>query len=329
MRIGRVTLELAISRRSLLATALAAGGVSMVDAATLAKARQSFFARVRRPIGLQVYTLGEEPAKDLAGTFARLAAIGYKDIELPNLFGKSARDVKAAADAAGLTISALHVAAAPMAGPITGTLQEPPEKVAEMMAALGCKNAVVPIMLFPAGLRPAPGETFQVAIARAMAEAGSDIWKRTAAVLNEKAAALKPMGINLGYHNHNLEFAKVGKTTGWQILEKETEAELVTFEIDVGWIAAAGLDPVAFFNAHKGRIRQMHVKDVQASTKTNYALSMDPCAVGDGKLDWAKILPAAYNAGVRSFYVEQEPPFTMARMDAAKKSYDYLAAVKA
>jgi sugar phosphate isomerase/epimerase len=73
----------------------------------------------------------------------------------------------------------------------------------------------------------------------------------------------------------------------------------------------------------------MHVKDVQATTKTNYALSMDPCEVGSGKLDWAKILPAAHKAGVRNFYVEQEPPFTMERIDAAKKSFEYLEKLRA
>jgi sugar phosphate isomerase/epimerase len=313
----------------MLATAFAAGGVSMIDSATLAAVRKPFFGRVGLPIGLQIYTLGDEPAKDLSGTFARLAAIGYRDIELPSLYGKPAQEFKTAADAAGLTISALHVPAAPIAGPSTGTLQETPEKIAETLTALGCKNAVVPIMLLPPGFRPAAGETFQTAIARAMAAAGADIWKRTAALLNEKAAPLKSMGINLGYHNHNLEFAAVGKMTGWQILAKETDPSLVTFEVDVGWIAAAGLDPVEFFKTHKGRVRQMHVKDLQATTKTNYALSMDPCEVGAGKLDWAKILPAAHKAGVRNFYVEQEPPFTMTRMDAAKKSYNYLAALKA
>ena len=72
----------------------------------------------------------------------------------------------------------------------------------------------------------------------------------------------------------------------------------------------------------------MHVKDVKASTVTNYALKMDPTEVGSGKQDWVRILPAARKAGVEHFYVEQEPPFTMSRMDAAAKSYAFLAGLR-
>jgi sugar phosphate isomerase/epimerase len=178
-------------------------------------------------------------------------------------------------------------------------------------------------------MKPRPGEGMMAMIPRAFAEAGPDIWKRTAALLNERAAALKPMGITLGYHNHNLEFAPTGGTTGWDILMGESDPGLVFFEVDVGWVAAAGLDPVAFLRRHRGRVRWLHVKDLTADTVANFALAMKPTEVGSGKQDWARILPAAFRAGVRHFYVEQEPPFAMARMDAASKSYAYLAGLRA
>jgi sugar phosphate isomerase/epimerase len=317
-----------MNRRSMLAAIAATGVITMLDGVAEAARTALFFKRVALPIGLQLYTLGDEPSKDLDGTLARVASIGYSDIELPGLLGKSAAELKAAADRAGLKISSLHVPAAPLGGP-GFTLQETPQKIADVMGVLGAKNVVMPIMLWPDGFRPAAGETFQVALARALGAAGADIWKRTAALLNEKAAALKPLGINLGYHNHNVEWAAIGRTTGWDILSREIDPSLVSLEVDIGWIAAAGLDPVAFLNKHKGRVRQLHVKDVKPTTKTNYALSMDPSEIGAGKLDWAKILPAAHKAGVRNFYVEQEPPFAIARMEAIKRSYDYLAALRA
>jgi sugar phosphate isomerase/epimerase len=312
-------------RRAILAGLVAAGGVSVLETGGMAMGPKSFFKRVKLPIGLQIYSLGDEPSKDLTGTFAKVAAIGYRDIELPNLLGKTAAELKVAADKAGLKFSSLHLPIAPLFGGSGMSLSDPATQVADAANALGIKNIVVPIQLIPAGFAPKEGETFQGAIARAMAEAGADIWHRTAAALNEKATALKPHGIKLGYHNHNIEFAPVGTTTGWEILMREIEPKLVSLELDIGWIAAAGLDPVAFLNKHKGRVRQLHVKDVKASTKSNFALSMDPTQIGDGKLDWAKILPAAYKAGVRNFYVEQEPPFAMARIDAVKRSFDYLA----
>lgn len=301
----------------------------MVDSSAFAKGNRPFFKRVGLSIGLQLYSLGDEVAKDLDGMLARVAKIGYHDIELPGLLGKSASELKAAADRAGLAYSCLHLTASPLFGGTGLSLADPAETVAEAARTLGIRNVVMPIQLMPDNLALKEGESFQAAIARSMAEAGADIWKRTAAVLNEKAAALKPLGIALGYHNHNLEFAPVAGTTGWDILMRETDPSLVSLELDIGWIAAAGLDPVAFLAKHKGRVRQIHVKDIKASTVANYALKMDPTEIGSGKLDWARILPAAYNAGVRNFYVEQEPPFAIPRIEAITRSYAHLVQVKA
>ena len=168
-----------------------------------------------------------------------------------------------------------------------------------------------------------------VMIPRAFAEAGVDIWKRTAALLNERGAALKPLGIDFGYHNHNLEFAPVGGTTGWDIITRETDPALVHFEVDIGWLAAAGLDPVAFLRRHSGRVRWLHIKDLKADSVANFGLSMHPTEIGSGKQDWAKILPAAHRAGVQHYYVEQEPPFAIPRMEAAARSYAFLAQLRA
>ena len=319
-----------LDRRSLL-TGIAAAMTSAAAPAALAAPRRRFFERIGLPIGLQCYTLGDEPKADLDATFARLAQIGYRDIEISELYGRTPAQVKAAADRAGLTISCIHLAATMRQMGSSGTLMldSPVSRIADDLGALGVRAAVMPIALFPAEMKPRPGESFMTLIPRAFAEAGADIWKRTAALLNERAAALKPVGIAMGYHNHNLEFAPVGNTTGWDVLMGETDPGLVFVEADVGWIAAAGLDPVAFLQRWRGRVRWLHVKDLTAETVPNFGLSMKPTEVGSGKQDWARILPAARRAGVQHFYVEQEPPFTVPRMDAAAKSYAYLAGLRA
>ena len=173
------------------------------------------------------------------------------------------------------------------------------------------------------------GEGIGAFLRRMTGEMTADDWKMNADFLNQKGAVLKKAGIRTGYHNHNFEFAPVGSTTGMDILLKGTDPALVTFEMDIGWVAAAGLDPIALLAKHKGRFSLAHVKDIKADTKANFALAMDPTEIGAGKLDWKKLLPAAYAAGVRGFYVEQEPPFTRPRIEAAKLSYDYLAGVTA
>lgn len=318
-----------IGRRALLAGMVAGGAFAMTEGPAAAAARKSFFERVGVPLGLQTYTLGDEPGKDLDGAFGRIAAIGYRDLELPSLYGRKPAEVRQAADRAGLKISSLHLPA--MSGPGGGGLMltSAPAEIADSLGALGATRAVMPIMLFPANFRPDKGESFQAAIARLVGAAGEDLWKRTAALLNERGAALKPLGVRVGYHNHNVEFAPIGKTNGWEILVKETDPALVHFEIDTGWIATSGLDPVAFLKEHKGRVAQLHVKDVAKDNTVNYALAMKPAEVGSGVLDWARILPAAYAAGVRHFYVEQEPPFAIPRMESITRSYGYLSTLKA
>jgi sugar phosphate isomerase/epimerase len=317
----------AINRRTLLGGIAAAGAIAMHESPVFA-GKISFFKRIKRPIGLQLYTLGDDVAKNVDATLARVAAIGFTDLQLPQLYGKTPAEMKAAGDKAGVKFSCIHLAATPNTPATALSMLSSPQRIADDLGALGATGGVMPIMLFPEGFAPKQGEDFRAMLSRALAEGGADVWKRTAALLNEKAAALKQHGIIIGYHNHNMEFAPVGETTGWDILVKETDP-MVQFEVDVGWVAAGGLDPVAFLNQQKGRVRWLHVKDVKPSTQANYALKMDPTEVGSGKQDWARILPAAHKAGCQHFYVEQEPPFTMERIDAAAKGYTYLKGLRA
>jgi sugar phosphate isomerase/epimerase len=318
-----------VTRRSLIAGLAAAGAIAMNESPAIAAKSKLFFERIRRPIGLQLYTLGDDVAKDVDGTLASVAKIGFRDLQLPQLFGKTPAELRAAGDRAGVKFSCIHLAATPGTPATALSMTSPVQKIVDDLGVLGATGGVMPIMLFPANFKPRQGEDFRAALSRSLVEGGADTWKRTAALLNEKAAALKPHGITVGYHNHNIEFAPIGDTNGWEILASETDKNLVKFEIDVGWIAAAGLDPVAFLKKYKGRVRWLHVKDVQVTTQTNYALNMDPTEVGSGKQDWAKILPAAYKAGCEHFYVEQEAPFTMPRIDSAAKGHAFLKVLKA
>ena len=284
----------AIARRSLL-TGLAASAAVVGSGSLFAAPRVGFFQRIGKPIGLQLYTLGEEPGRDLDGVFTKLAAIGYRDIELPGLLGHTPADIRAAADRTGLRITCIHLGLRAAPGGLLLTSDN--QRIADTLGALGVHQAVLPMMQMPELKSSKPGETFQTVLARGIAAEGADVWKRTAGLLNERAAALKPFGIALGYHNHNVEFAPVGDTTGWDILVRETDPSLISFEVDLGWVAAAGLNPVEFLRRHSGRVRWVHVKDIKASAMPNFALTMVPAEVGSGRLDWSRILPAAHKAG--------------------------------
>jgi sugar phosphate isomerase/epimerase len=282
-----------------------------------------FFERHRLPVGLQLYTVGDAIRKDLDGSLAKIAAIGYHVVEPASYHGYTPQQLREAADRHGLKCTSIHIGAQTSGGNpgLDGDLP----RLAADLHLLGVTDVVMPMFTTPERFGgPKQGEAYAAYMGRVSAGLTVDDWKRTAAFLNEKGAALRSEGLRLGYHNHNPEFAPLAGTTGLEILLAETSPEAVVFEMDVGWVAAAGVDPVALLRKHGKRFQLMHVKDVQASTKPNYVLQQDPTEVGSGRLDWQRLLPAAFEAGVRKFYVEQEPPFKMDRFDAIDKSRRFL-----
>jgi sugar phosphate isomerase/epimerase len=289
----------------------------------VAAAPQGFFERHRLPVGLQLYTVGDAIRKDLDGSLAKIASIGYRVVEPASYHGYTPQQLRQAADRHGLKCTSIHIGAQASGGN-PGLDQDLP-KLAADLHLLGVTDVVMPMFVTPdrfGGQKP--GENFGAYMGRVSAGLTVDDWKRTAAFLNEKGAKLRGEGLRLGYHNHNPEFAPVAGTTGLEILLAETSPDTVVFEMDVGWVAAAGVDPVALLRKHGKRFQLMHVKDIQASTKANFALQQDPTEVGSGNMDWNHLLPTAFDSGVRKFYVEQEPPFKMDRFDAIDKSRRFL-----
>ena len=186
-----------LNRRGILA-ALAAGGVMALHESPVAAGKsRPFFQRINKPIGLQLYTLGEDIAKDIDATLANVANIGFRDLQLPQLYGQSPSALKAAADRAGVTISCIHLAATPNTPATALSMLSETQRIVDDLGALGATGGVMPIMLFPKDFSVRQGESFPTALARALREDGFDTWKRTAALLNEKAAALKPHGIRI------------------------------------------------------------------------------------------------------------------------------------
>ncbi len=316
----------AMTRRLFLGGAAAAGCAVATGGLAAVAQRRSFFAEHHLPIGLQLYTLGQSPYRDLDGTLREVAKIGYRTVEPVALMKRTARELRAALDRAGLACPSTHVPLQTFGagGP---SLEGDVAKLADELHLLGVRYVVVPIFPVPARIKLRKGETVVEFFARAGREMTADDWRRTAAQLNEKGAALRREGLRLAYHNHNVEFVEYGSETAFDLLLANTDPDLVRFEVDIGWVAAAGVDPIALLRAHAGRFRLVHIKDLKAATVANHAFRMDPADVGSGYLDWKRILPVAYEAGVRYYYVEQEPPFAEPRMDAARTDYDYLSRV--
>jgi sugar phosphate isomerase/epimerase len=288
-----------------------------------APAAKPFFRRLGIPIGLQLYTVGDDMRKDFAGTLAAVAKIGYKAVEPAGLLDHSPAEWRQQLDRAQLKCPSIHV---PPGAQKSGLSLADVDALAEAANTLGIGTIVCPAFNFPDRFsrQPQSGEGFAQTMARLAAAMTPDDWKANADFLNQKGAALKKHGLRFAYHNHNVEFTPIAGTTAFALLVNGTDPNLVSFEMDAGWVAAAGVDPASVLSQYPHRFTAMHVKDVKVSTKPNFALQLDPCEVGQGTIDWKTLLPKAYAANVRQYYVEQEPPYAIPPLESIAISFKYL-----
>ena len=282
----------------------------------------TFFQRTGLPIGLQLYTVGDDLNRDFDGTLAAVAKIGYRSVELAGLSGHTVAEWRQSLDRTQLKCPSIHVPPHAKSGISLDDLGA----LADAAHALGAGTIICPMFNLPErlSLAPMPGEDTGKMLARLGASMTPDDWKRNADYLNTKGKALEQHGLRFGYHNHNVELAPLGTGTGLAELIRGTDPAFVTFEMDAGWVVAAGADPLALLAAYPGRFSAMHVKDVKAGTRPNFGLQMDPCEVGQGIIDWKALLLKAHASHVRQFYVEQEPPFNKPRLESVAISFTYL-----
>lgn len=188
--------------------------------------------------GLQMYSLRDVTKEDLKGSLKMVADMGYKYVEFAGFFGHAAEDVKAWLDEYGLICSGTHTGADPIAA----------DKIDETIAyhkTIGCKNLIIP------GMDWSTEEKMDENIA----------------LMNAAQKKLAENGITLGYHNHSREFfpTAYGKVVEDEIINR-TSVEL---QIDTFWAFNAGLDPVAYCESLKDRIRVIHLKDGIPSVPEN------------------------------------------------------------
>jgi sugar phosphate isomerase/epimerase len=212
---------------------------------------------MKRPISVQLYSLRERTATDLAGVLKDLAAFGYKGVETAGLAGKTAREVRQMVDDLGLVVSSAHIGL-----PTRDNLGA----IVDMAKTLGCEYVI-------SGLN---GNYFKTV----------DTIQESAALFQAAAELLQPHGLQLGYHNHWWEFDLVEGRYGYsRFLELCPD---VFSELDVYWANNFNrVDVPMVVKAHKKQIKLLHIKDgplVQNQPHT---------AVGQGNMNIPAIVKAA------------------------------------
>jgi sugar phosphate isomerase/epimerase len=245
-------------------------------------------------IGLELYTVRDALKKDFEGTLAKVAKIGYKEVEMAGYFEhmsgwnpppKQARQIL---DSNGLAAPATHV-------PYAALSPENWPKIIEASEILGHKYVVNP------------------SIDRSLSKT-ADGWKRAAETFNRAGKESLRSGIQLGYHNHVEEFKPVDGKLPYDILLSETDPKLVVMEMDLGWAHEAGADPLKYFAKYPGRFPLVHVKD--------FTKDQQMTDVGKGEIDWKRIFAKSELAGIKHYFVEFDDP--KSPFESIQASYTYL-----
>jgi sugar phosphate isomerase/epimerase len=278
-----------MNRRTFL-DAAARGAVSGLCLAALNSQDNIAFAGKITRVGLQLYTLRNQMQQDVEGTLARVAQLGYQEVEFAGYQNKTPQQIRDLLKKNGLAAPSAHF-------PLS-SFADKTDKIIGVARSIGHNYLVCP------WLEPAQRQTL-------------DDYKKLAAILNKAGAECKKAGIQLAYHNHDFEFAPLDGRLPFDLLLAETDAKLVKIELDLYWITKAGHDPLAYFAKHPGRFPLVHVKDMDNTPQKSFT------EVGRGTIDFKKIFAQSGQAGIRHYFVEQDQcpgsPF-----DSIKVSVDYL-----
>lgn len=257
--------------------------------------------KVKKSVGVQLYTLRNDIAKDAKGTIQKVAALGYKEVETfgyrdGKFFGMSPSEFKSFLKSVDLKSPSGHYV--PGGFFMAENWQEKWKPLVADAKTVGQKYVTIPYL----------EDTYRKS---------ADQYKALAEKLNEAAKITKDAGLKLAYHNHDFEFKDLGGQSGFDILLKETDPKLVDFELDLFWAVKAGHNPVDLFKASPGRYAMWHVKDMDNSEKKTFT------EVGNGTIDFKTIFANEKVSGMKHYFVEQDvcpgPP-----VESISKSIDYI-----
>jgi sugar phosphate isomerase/epimerase len=306
--------ERSLSRRDFLArsgaggAALAAGllvnGAAPVTAAAAGITPRPTQPSRQYPIGLELYSVRGELAKDLPNTLRTVAQMGYEDVEFyaPYLAWNFAyaKGVRSQLDDLGLRCYSTHNSAAAV------TISDTMSHAIELNQILGTRHIIV---------ASPPGNVTTL-----------EDWKRFSGQLTTAVEQLKPHGLTTGFHNHLVEWSPLaGGMRVMDVIATNTPPEFV-LQLDVGTCLEAGVDPVAWIKANPGRIRSIHLKDWTpgaAADQKGFRVLF-----GEGIGRWSEIFAAAESVGGVEFYLMEQEGSRYSEFESAKRCLDTYRAMR-
>ncbi len=242
-------------------------------------------------IGLELYSVRREMAKDFDGTLAAVRRIGYTDVELLwsfNNFGKSPAEVKAALQREGLRAPSAHLSPTAI---LVGW-----ERRLEIARTLGHDYLIVPSLT---------ADTSRTL----------DDWRDWADKFNAAGAVARRAGIWLAFHNEPDHVKPIDGQIPYDLFLQRTDPSVVRHQLDFGNMALGGGDPMRYLERYRDRYWSFHIKDVVADRSKDTEL-------GTGVLDLRRLISAIQNADTKPCYVEQEG--SADPLASARRNFEFL-----
>jgi sugar phosphate isomerase/epimerase len=259
-------------------------------------------AGFKHPVGLQLYSLRDQFAKDVPGTLDKIRAMGFTYVELHTLYGLTPEDFKKQLDARGLKAISSHFPYERFRTDVDGIAREAKILGLEFVgcAWIGHDGAF-----------------------------DEKICDGAIDVFNQAGEKLAKQGLKFFSHTHGYEFTPDGDGTFFDRIMVKTNPKFVHFQMDVFWVVHAGQNPVALMKKYPGRWLLTHIKGMKESTETGlFTGHSDPAndvPLGVGKIDYPPLLRAAAKAGVEWNFLEDESPLVEKQIP---QSLEYLSKLK-
>jgi len=241
------------------------------------------------PVGLQLYSVRKLCEKDLNNTLAAVAKMGYKGVEFAGYYGRDAKTLKSMLDDLGLKCCGTHIGLDTLIGnKLNDTI--------EFNKILNNKYLIVPWL----------DEKYRNS---------KRAWQKTADMFNEISEKLKPHGMRVGYHNHNIEFKPIEGELPWDIFFGHTNKDVI-MQFDTGNAADGGGDATVFIKRYPGRAITVHIKP--------YSKSKPDALFGDDELPWKEIFNLCESVGGTEWYIVEYERESMPPLEAVQKCFEAL-----
>lgn len=254
-----------------------------ISAAATALSKPLFALPSKKPLGVQLWTIREYLKKDLIGSLAKLAKLGFTEIELfdydGTYWGKSPKEFGKICSDVGLTPVSSHYFTG-RRGNATGTLKNGWDKAVDDAAAINIKYMICAWL----------SKEERVSL---------DLYKELVDMLNKAGEACAKANIQFGYHGHNFEFPPVNGVVPYDYILQNTDKNNVKMEADLFWITKAEVDPLDYFTKYPGRFPLWHVKDMERGSEQFRE-------VGYGVINFDRLFAARKLAGLEHWFIEQD-----------------------